>query len=104
MLDQNLAFGVIGISDDPQSLTTTIAFFPKGASSTAGDSSTISFQFKTLIEVPAGSYFRFLFPDTDIKISATPNCTAFSVNGKIIQGQLTCSYFNKIVTIKGSFV
>lgn len=101
-LDQNLAFGVIGISDDPQTLTTSIAFFPSGASSTAGDQSIVNFQVKTIIDVPAGSYIRFLFSDPDFKIVAAPNCSAFSINNKIIQGRLVCAFANGIVTMTGN--
>lgn len=101
LLDQNLIFGVIGISDSAGTLTSNIVSFNPTASTKAGDLSSYQFQFKTSTIFPAGSYMKFVFPKGFKGLTTYPTCKAFSVNGFTAQGQLTCVSQGNVVVVTG---
>jgi hypothetical protein len=100
-LDQSLIFGVIGISDNIGTLTSTgVALNPSGSLS-AGEVSKYDLPFKTTQVIPGGSYMIFTVNDQGFSLSQNPSCTAFSVNNYKIQGKLACNTVDRNIYIYG---
>ena len=101
ILDQNLIFGVIGISDNIGALTSTIVTVDTTGTSSAGSISAYAFSFKVSTDIPWNSYFMFTIHDPAFGISANPTCSAFSINGQKIQGTLVCQSIGQNIQVNG---
>ena len=101
ILDQNLVFGVIGIADTIGLLTSTSVNLDSAGVLNAGEVSRYAFSFKVSQTIPAQSYMKFYVLDPNFGLSKFPSCSAFSMNGKIIQGKLTCETVGREIYIRG---
>lgn len=101
ILDQNLVFGVIGISDTVGLLTSTSVSLDSSGVSNAGEVSRYAFSFKVSQIIPAMSYMKFYITDQNFGLSSYPSCSAFSINGKIITGKLTCETVGREIYVRG---
>lgn len=102
ILDENLVFGVIGIADSIKNLTSpTVALDSSGVSS-AGMLTKYSFSFKTNQIIPWNSYFMITIPaSSGFSISKSPSCSAFTINGNIITGILSCTSQTNNIIVRG---
>jgi len=101
VLDQNLVFGVIGIADTIGTLTSTSVSLDSAGVLNAGEVTKYAFSFKVSQTIPAQSYMKFIIQDTNFGLSTYPSCSAFSINGKIISGKLTCQTVGREVYVRG---
>jgi hypothetical protein len=91
VIDMNLVFATLGISEAPSELTlVTVGILP-GSSNVAGAITMYLFTFQFDQIVPANSWIEFTFPDNGIYIPSNPTCSSYSTNGINIQGNLLCN-------------
>ena len=102
ILDQNLVFGVIGIADTIGLLTSTSVSLDSSSVLNAGEVAKYAFSFKVSQTIPAQSYMKFIIQDENFGLSTYPSCSAFSINGKIISGKLTCQSIGREVYVRGN--
>lgn len=92
ILDENLVFGVVGIADSVNNLTSSTVALDATGSSEAGVLTKYSFSFKTNQQIPMNSYFMITVPaSAGFTISKNPSCSSFSINGNQISGNLVCT-------------
>jgi len=103
ILDQNLVFGVIGIADTIGLLTSTSVTLDSSGVLNAGEVSRYAFSFKVSQTIPGQSYMKIYVLDENFGLSKFPSCSAFSMNGKIIQGKLTCETIGREIYIRGTY-
>lgn len=104
MLDENLVFAVIGIADTIGPLANAIVSKDSSGTDAAGELTKYNFYFKTSQNIPGGSYMKFQFQDSNFGLSANPSCSQFAINGKIIQGKLSCKTVGNEIVITGNLL
>lgn len=85
MIDENLIFGLIGIADEIEEMVFATVILDPSGSYYAGDYTTYNIYFKTLTEIPEGSYIILTVPE-QFALEPFPACSSPSVNGKVIGG------------------
>ena len=102
LLDQNLVFGVIGITSAVSILSFASVITTSGSSALVGDSSRLDFFFKTTVGIAPGTWIRFAFPSSPAFTLATqPTCVSVPARGTTLQGSLQCTLSDSKVTLTG---
>lgn len=99
VLDQNLAFGAVGIDKEPGELSSCNVNIETDGSLKAGEATNYEFSFTVNSLLPAGSWIRIIFPEDDIIIPIIPTCISIPVNGIQLEGKLLCRQSGNILTI-----
>ena len=90
IIDENLRFGVIGISRSILNLNYAIVKLDSEGSDLAGHSSKYIFQFKNENYLPKNIFLRLYFPENTFGIDEFPPCRSFPIKNIIIKGSLLC--------------
>lgn len=101
VIDQNLMFGHIGISDTINTFTSTVAAIDSTSKSNAGEISKVTFSFKTQVDLPQDMYIKIEFPASTFEMTTNPSTSAFPVNGVTVKGNLYSTQENDIVKVYG---
>ena len=102
ILDENLIYGIVGIADGIQNLTSSTVALDSSGTSAAGSLTKYSFSFKTNQVINWNSFFMITIPSgSGFTISTNPSCSAFSINGNIISGTLVCTSKNNNIIVTG---
>jgi histone deacetylase 6 len=102
ILDENLVFGIIGIADSVNNLTSTTVALDATGSSEAGVLTKYSFSFKTNQIISMNSYFMITMPATSgFSLSTNPSCSSFAINGNQISGNLVCTSQSNNIIVQG---
>lgn len=89
LLDQNKAFAIIGVAGAIGSLGSASVTIQNGSSKKAGEVTRYDVALKVGTTLPMWSWLRFSFPSS-FSIATYPTCEAFTINGKILDGNLFC--------------
>lgn len=100
IIDMNLVFGTVGISERPSVLTlVTVSILP-GSSNIAGDITKYLFTFQSNQLIPAYSWIMFTFP-SGMYIPNNPSCSSYATTGGNIEGDLQCVTKDLSVVLTG---
>ena len=101
LIDMNLVFGSIGISDSPSELALVSVSVLPGSSDIAGDISKYLFTFQSTVNIPAGSWMLFKYPNSGVFIPENPSCSSYSSTGLNVAGDLQCRTSALTVNLTG---
>lgn len=101
LLDMNMVFGKIGISDAKTDLEATTVSILNGNSDIAGDITKFLFTFQFNQVIVSGSYIRFTFPGNGFYLPPNPTCTSFATEGSPVLGNLICTTTGRQVILTG---
>ncbi len=101
VIDQNLIFGVIGVSDYVPLLASPLVGLTSTFSSQASQASSYDFSFQLTTAIQQASFFIIDVGTTAFTIAATPACVVFPINGLTITGTFTCTKSGSQVTVTG---
>ena len=101
LLDQNLAFGAIGVEAAVTFITTGSVAISSSTSTRAGEVASYLFYFKPNRFLPKYNWIRFTFPSDGYGISRYPSCQAISTNGISLIGTLYCTGKGSKVQLTG---
>jgi histone deacetylase 6 len=100
LLDQNTVFGVVGIAHAITTLASASVNVQSGSSKKAGEVTRYEFSIKVQSTLPKNSWMRYTFPSS-FTISQHPTCEAYTINGKTLQGDLSCEQTGNKVKVLG---
>jgi len=100
LLDQNKAFGVVGVAGAINSLASASVAIQSGSSKKAGEVTRYEVAMKVQTTLPMWSWLRFSFP-ASFTIAKYPTCEAYTINGKVLKGNLICEQDNNKVKVYG---
>jgi hypothetical protein len=101
VIDQNLMFAHIGISDTINTFTSTVAAIDSSSKSNAGEISKVTFSFKTQVNLPQDMYIKIVFPPSTFEMTSNPSTSAFPVNGVTVKGALYSNQSADIINVYG---
>lgn len=101
VIDQNLIFGVIGVSDYVPLLASPLVEVTDTFSVLASAVSSYDFSFQITTAIQKDSFFIIDVGTTAFTIAATPACVVFPVNGLTITGTFTCTFSGTQITVTG---